>query len=150
MSERDRLEFVERRDGREGMLRFAEQTLAVYVEESIKHSRFKESIEVCIEVLKEASKDVQIVAIGIQAKIDEIKHKTEWWQKRLRDALINWDDAENRIIEVATQRDRWKRLARKLRCERDKALADLNEQRKSYLDTAEEREQLRRELEEIE
>lgn len=56
--ERDRLAFVEKRDGKEAMIKFAEQTLATYVMESAMRGPYKESIEEYIKVLEENGKSV--------------------------------------------------------------------------------------------
>lgn len=58
MSERDRLSFIERRDGYDAMLKFAEQTLAVYILQSIKKGPYREAIEELVEELEEAGKKV--------------------------------------------------------------------------------------------
>ena len=63
MSEKERLDFVESRDGHDAMLKFAEQTLFVYVIDSIKRSIHKESIEECIEVLEKHGLKVDIVKV---------------------------------------------------------------------------------------
>jgi uncharacterized protein (DUF302 family) len=63
MSERDRLDFVEKRDGRDGMLKFAEQTLAVYVVQSIKKGPYKDAIAELTEVLEEVGLTVFIADV---------------------------------------------------------------------------------------
>lgn len=61
--ERQRLEFVEERDGSDAMLRFAEQTLAVYIDDSIRQGPHRESIAALIEVLEERGLRVAIVEV---------------------------------------------------------------------------------------
>jgi len=68
MSEQERLNFIEERDGHEAMLKFAEQGLALYVEQSIKHGKFKENIEEYVKVLKENGLEVQIVLVKLNSK----------------------------------------------------------------------------------
>jgi hypothetical protein len=58
MSERDRLDFVEKRDGYDAMLKFAEQTLAVYVVQSVKKGPYREAVEELVDMLEEAGKKV--------------------------------------------------------------------------------------------
>ena len=53
MTERERLEFVQQRDGDSAANRFAEQTLAVYVTDSVKHGPHKDSIAACTKWLEE-------------------------------------------------------------------------------------------------
>lgn len=59
----DRLDFVESRDGIKGMIRFAEQTLAVYVNDSIKRGPHGDSIRELTEELEAHGKRVQLVVV---------------------------------------------------------------------------------------
>lgn len=63
MTEWERLAFVEARDGTDGMLEFAEQTLAVYIQDSIKRGPYEESIKTCITALTQNRRKVRIVVV---------------------------------------------------------------------------------------
>lgn len=64
MNEKDRLDFILKRDGREKMLKFAEQTLAIYIMDSIEKGPHKASIEKFIEVLEENGSAVRIMMVN--------------------------------------------------------------------------------------
>lgn len=62
--ELERLKFVEDRDGKEAMLKFAEQGLAIYITDSIKHSKYKASIDTYTKVLEDNGYKVLILCVG--------------------------------------------------------------------------------------
>lgn len=62
-TERDRLEFIKERDGEQEMLRWAQQTLAIYVREAIDSSRFAPAIMELEAALCEHGREVNIVTV---------------------------------------------------------------------------------------
>ena len=63
MRERERLDFVEKRDGKEAMLKFAEQTLNIYVCDAVEKSIYKDSVEELTKILKENGRIIRILVI---------------------------------------------------------------------------------------
>ena len=98
--ERERLAFVENRDGKEAMLAWAEQTLAIYVDDSIKQGRYEDSIKVYVKTLKDNGRNVSLVSIdGQQTPFQQVV-------SGLKDAIA-WHRGEKnlRVTEVEIDPD---------------------------------------------
>lgn len=63
MKEKERLEFVKERDGEEEMLKFAEQTLSIYVADSINRGPYEDSINAITEEFESHGYIVKFVVI---------------------------------------------------------------------------------------
>lgn len=57
MTEKDRVDFVAKRDGKEAAMKFAQQTLDLYIKAAIDSSKYKESIDELQDIIKKNRMD---------------------------------------------------------------------------------------------
>lgn len=113
MEEKDRLKFVEERDGHQAMLKFAEQGLYAYLKASINNSKYKESIEAYINVLEKNDFKIDIlnirnprIKIGSYHRDDHVRAvciKGDWFVMKGYGPPTYWDEeSKDWVIEYAT------------------------------------------------
>jgi hypothetical protein len=66
MSEKERINFIEQRDGKDKAVKFAEQVAASYVRAAVRGSSYEESIKYLIEYIKDNT-NVEFVYFGLKA-----------------------------------------------------------------------------------
>ena len=63
MSEKERIAFIEQRDGKGAALKFAEQGIAIYTKASIDKGTYKESLEYYQQFLEAHGYEIQFVVM---------------------------------------------------------------------------------------